>query len=102
MPKHDWQKQFYESKAWRYMRAFVVARDNGICQKCFNHIFQAPVVHHKEELTEANYHDHSISLNPELLITVCAACHNDIHERLKQGAKEVIVNDDLSIDYSKR
>lgn len=84
------------------MRAFVIDRDNAVCRHCGEFVLDVPEVHHTVELTEENYQDPAVSLNPDLLITLHHSCHDVIHERLKQELKKTIVNDDLSIDYSKR
>jgi len=102
MPRFSWQKRFYLSRAWRFARAFCIQRDGGVCRECGVQIFHAPDVHHIVELTEANVRDPAVSLNPELLVTVCDACHNLLHEKLRPDAKVCIVGDDLEIDYARR
>jgi len=102
MPRYDWQKRFYLSRAWRAARAYVLQRDAGVCRICGEHIFFAPVVHHTTELTQANVSDPAVSLDPDVLVTVCIDCHNREHERLGYAAKDIIVGDDLEIDYTRR
>ena len=57
-------------------------------------------MHHKEELSEDNYTNYDIAFGLDNLV----ACHPDCHDQhhLRFGYKGTIVNDDLSIDYSKR
>lgn len=98
-----WKKKknkFYSSTEWKKMRRDVVLRDKNVCQKCGKIIFSKPNVHHVINLTPKNIDDPNISLNPDNLITICEDCHNKEHG--KGFKKEVIVNDDLTIDYSKR
>jgi 5-methylcytosine-specific restriction endonuclease McrA len=102
MPTYSWKKIFYRSKAWRYVRAQVIQRDMGMCGYCGRNIFDTPVVHHKIALTEANVDDSAVSLNPDLLVTLHEGCHNLVHDKFKANEKNIIVNDDLSIDYSRR
>ena len=83
-----WAKQFYNSKAWRDIRLFVLRRDCYNCSDCGG---RAEEVHHKEELSEQNINDVNISLNPKNLISLCHDCHSKI-------TKQAI---DCSQDYSR-
>jgi len=78
MPK-DYAKAFYGSAKWKEIRAFVLQRDFYICGVCSRP--NANIVHHIEEITPTNIRDASITLNPDNLVTVCARCHDAIHER---------------------
>ena len=73
----DFAKKFYSSKAWRSLRPYIYEdRDHKICQRC-----GAPgkIVHHKIWLTPDNIDDPYISLNPDLLETLCEECHSLEH-----------------------
>lgn len=95
------KNKFYSSGEWKALRRSIVLRDKNVCQKCGKLIFSKPNVHHVIHLTPNNIDDENISLNPDNLITVCEDCHNKIHGKGFKK-KESIVNEDLSIDYSKR
>lgn len=97
-----WRKRFLNSQAWKHMRQLVLNRDKYICAECGLLVTDIPEVHHTVELTEENYADPSISLNPKLLITLHHACHDRVHERFGHITKSTIVNDDLEIDYKMR
>lgn len=97
-----WRRKFLKSKQWRQMRAFVINRDNGTCLHCGGIIFGSPEVHHKIELTQHNFSDPAISLNPDLLETLHHECHDYKHGRFGSRQKESIVDDDLNIDYERR
>ena len=75
----DYAKAFYASKKWKEIRAFVLQRDFYMCRVCSRP--NANIVHHIEEITPSNIRDASITLNPDNLVTVCAECHDAIHER---------------------
>ena len=83
-------------------RAAVLQRDDWACRVCGAQLFASPVVHHTVELSAANVMDAKVSLNPELLISVCTECHNMLHEKINFKEKVVIVGEDLEIDYSRR
>lgn len=79
---------FYRSEEWgRCRSAFIasrIARDGEMrCERCGKAILRQyeGIVHHKEELDEANVCDPSIALNPDNLMLVCHWCHDAIHER---------------------
>ena len=79
---------FYTSKDWvSLMRIIRMQRVNSqgelMCEHCGK-----PIVHkydcrghHVIELTENNYQDANISLNPDNIILVHHKCHNEIHKR---------------------
>lgn len=96
----DQHKRLYKTKAWRQTRLDVIARDRSICYFCGKLVTKRATVHHLQELNEENWLDWDIALNPENLVCCHAECHDEHHQRF--GYKRTIVNDDLSIDYSKR
>ena len=67
----EWAKSFYNSKAWRSVRAYVLRRDLYTCTMCTD---RASEVHHKEELTAENITD-PMALNPDNLTSLCSRCH---------------------------
>lgn len=87
---------FYHSKAWEKFRAIVIlerADEHGdiICAHCGKPILKPYdcIAHHKVELTESNYQDATIALNPDNIDLVHHRCHNLIHE--KTGFKQAKV-----------
>lgn len=68
----DWAKPFYNSGIWRTTRGIVLRRDHYTCADCYG---RAEEVHHEIELTPDNIHDHAVSLNIDLLISLCHVCH---------------------------
>ena len=73
---------FYHSKAWEKCRKVYIQSTNGLCERCLGlGIYNAgKIVHHKIPLTESNYQDAAISLNPDNLMLLCHACHEEIHK----------------------
>lgn len=90
----------YRSKRWKDLRKYVILRDKSICYFCGKLVSTHATVHHKEELNELNFTDERVAYDPTNLVCCHQDCHNIHHERF--GYKKSIVNDDLSIDYSKR
>ena len=92
---------FYTSDKWRKFKEQVLfdrVRDDGIvyCEHCGQPILKqfdprtnnnknSMIFHHKIELTEENYNDFNISLNPDLIQIVHFKCHNEIHSRFTGG-----------------
>lgn len=84
---------FYRSKEWKQFRRILVlerANEQGdvICAHCGLPIIKDYdcIAHHKTELTEINYRDPAIALNPDNIDLVHHKCHNAIHE--KTGYKQ--------------
>lgn len=84
---------FYRSKEWEWFRENLIlerANERGeiICAHCGKPIVKAYdcIAHHKIELTEINYRDAAIALNPANIDLVHHKCHNEIHE--KTGYKQ--------------
>ena len=80
---------FYKSKVWiDLMQVIRMERlnDDGelICEHCGKPITAKYdcIGHHKIELTEQNYVDANISLNPDNIALLHHKCHNKIHDRL--------------------
>ena len=96
----DNRKQIYKTKLWQETRKAVIERDRAICFFCGKIITRRPTVHHKEELNEENFMDFDLAFNMENLVACHADCHNIHHGRF--GYKGSIVNDDLTIDYTRR
>lgn len=80
---------FYTSKQWINLMCVIKherLNENGenICEYCGKPIVRAYdcIGHHKNALTEENYQDAAISLNPDNIMLVHHRCHNKIHDRL--------------------
>lgn len=80
---------FYRSKEWRELMQIIRlerSQEIGVpvCGYCGKPIVKAYdcIGHHIEPLTEENYYDANISLNPENIMLVHHRCHNKIHDRL--------------------
>ncbi len=86
-------KAFYNSKEWIIFREQFVLdhmkqNDGIICTECKKHIFERGDIqlHHSPiELTEDNYKDVRISLNPDNIKLICRRCHNKEHNRFCGG-----------------
>ncbi|GIP38651.1 HNH endonuclease [Paenibacillus sp. J31TS4] len=79
-------KPFYKSSAWLKCRAFVLERDNYLCQPCLRikKMTPATIVHHIKTIEEAP----DLALDPENQESICAACHNKEHPEKGGGKKE--------------
>ena len=80
---------FYRSRQWEgLLKQLKQERLNEdghlICAYCGKPMVAAYDIigHHKEELTEENVNDYTISLNPDNIDLVHFRCHNRIHDRL--------------------
>lgn len=89
---------FYRSREWeRLLRQLKIERvnDDGeiICEYCGRPITKAydMIGHHKQELTEENVNDLTVSLNPENIAFVHHRCHNRIHNKLGYAVREVFL-----------
>ncbi|HCW24667.1 MAG TPA: hypothetical protein DGE19_01215 [Coprococcus sp.] len=80
---------FYHSKEWQKL-TYIIRNDRlddkgqNICEYCHKPIVKAYdcICHHKVYLTEDNFRDVSISLNPDNIMLVHHRCHNVIHDKL--------------------
>jgi len=80
---------FYRSREWVEFRRVVIAErvtDEGytVCEYCGQPIMRAYdiILHHTEPLTQENFTDADISLNPRKIKILHIKCHNKIHEKL--------------------
>lgn len=96
--KFNTLSDFYHSKEWERFRPIVIdsrTDDKGTiyCEYCGKPIVKTYdcILHHTEELTEANVNDVLVSLNPELIQLVHHACHNKIHNKLGYANRQVYV-----------
>lgn len=66
---------------------------NIICSHCGKPIVKKYdcIGHHTIELTEENYTDYMISLNPDLIELVHHRCHNIIHNKLYSNNRQVFI-----------
>ncbi|KEO81504.1 hypothetical protein [Tumebacillus flagellatus] len=92
MAKHSVLQTFYTTAPWRNFRAALIAERGNRCQRCGRIIARSVDIigHHKIELTPENVHDHTISLNPELVDLICSDCHNEEHERFGYHTKKSV------------
>lgn len=99
--EESWKKTFYNSNAWKKVRANVLERDFNMCQFCGILIVEnSPHAHHLIELDSKNYTDPNISLNEKMVVTLCRNCHDKIHDRFQ--LKDSFVNFLFEIDYANR
>lgn len=89
---------FYRSDEWvNLLRILklerVDAQGNIICAHCGKPIIRKYdcIGHHVIELTEENYTDANISLNPDNIQLVHHKCHNIIHNKLYSGNRQVFI-----------
>lgn len=89
---------FYRSREWENLLKVlklerVDAQGNIICEHCGKPITRKYDVigHHVIELTEENYTDYNISLNPVNIKLVHHKCHNIIHNKLFSGQRQVFI-----------
>lgn len=75
---NDPLEKFYQTKRWKKARAYVVARDHGVCVRCGAAGY---TVHHIIPLTIANMNDIEIAIGDKNLETLCRSCHESIHSR---------------------
>lgn len=93
--------EFYTSKEWRAFRQQLIhERTNKADGILYDEYSGKPllkkfdiIAHHKQQLTLQNVNDFSISLNPENIMLVSMASHNEIHKRFgyAQGRKVYLV-----------
>ena len=88
---------FYRSRHWEeLMKVLKIERVNNdgflICEYCGKPIVKAYdcIGHHVIHLTEENYNDYRISLNPENIQLVHHKCHNMIHDRLRMKCERQV------------
>ena len=89
---------FYRSKQWEsLLRTLKVERLNEcgelICEHCGKPIVRKYdcIGHHKIELTEDNFTDANIALNPDNIALVHHRCHKIIHNKLQHSRRSVYI-----------
>lgn len=91
---------FYRSDLWENLLKVLRnspermdAEGNIICEHCGRPIVKAYdcIGHHKIELTEENYTDYNIALNPDNIALVHHKCHNIIHNKLSYSGRQVFI-----------
>lgn len=92
--------KFYCSKNWKDFRNVIIqerSKEGIKCEICGRFIFSSEEIHIHHtpiELTEHNYLDKMISLNPENVKLTCKSCHDKEHNRFcgyKKKANSVYV-----------
>jgi len=90
----EFARGFYLSKEWRRTRAYIVARDHGLCVKCGR---PGEIVHHKEHLTPENINTPEIALGENNLELLCRDCHALAAMELGYGREVVEENDEIDL-----
>ena len=94
----DFARKFYSSKAWKRVRRYVDEdRDHKLCQRCGK---PGRIVHHKKHLTPDNIDDPYISLNPDMLETLCEECHSIEHNGEAALDSELTFSESGDISYT--
>lgn len=80
MARHS---EIYKTKEWQEARRFVIARANGLCERCKKKgkVVPGKIVHHKKYLTYENKNDWYIAYDPKNLEYICNDCHEEEHDR---------------------
>ena len=89
---------FYRSKEWEAFRKVIINErtqpDGYVYDEVTNKPILRPydlILHHKIELTEENYADRNISLNPDNIMIVSHRTHNKIHNKLAYSHRQVFI-----------
>lgn len=89
---------FYRSREWENLLKVIKLQradlqGNIICEHCGKPIVRSYdcIGHHVTELTEENYTDYNISLNPVNIKLVHHKCHNIIHNKLYSNNRQVFI-----------
>lgn len=89
--------QFYNSDTWRTFRANLIQERTSADGVLYCEHSGKPLVknydivaHHKIPLTMANVNDFEISLNPDNIMIVSQAAHNEIHGRFGYNAERKV------------
>ncbi len=89
---------FYRSKAWENFREVVINERTRSDGYLYDEITNQPIIkaydiilHHVIELTEENYTDVEIALNPDNIKVVSHSTHNRIHNKLGYSKGQVYI-----------
>lgn len=89
---------FYRSDPWINLLSILKSErldSNGnlICEYCGKPIVKAYdcIGHHRLHLTEENYTDYNVSLNPDNIQLIHHKCHNLIHNKLSYSERQVFI-----------
>lgn len=93
----EYAKSFYKSDAWKNARKVVIARSNGLCERCLAAGLYRPghIVHHKTYITPENINNPNITLRLDNLEYICDACHNKEHKSKGQERYRFDANGNL-------
>lgn len=82
----EFAASFYKTQAWQKNRAAFVANRRGLCEVCAKKGLIVPgvIVHHRQQLTQENINDPSITMAWENLQLLCRDCHGDAHAKGKR------------------
>lgn len=82
---HKKYGDFYNSKEWKYLRAYKFVQAKGLCEKCKEKgiIRQGREVHHIIPIEQ----DWGKRLDYDNLILLCPSCHQEAHNRDSQLQK---------------
>jgi len=78
-------KRIYDTRTWRKFRAYILARDNFLCQRCLkkNILTAGDTVHHWKPVEDYP----ELAYDPDNCITWCAPCHSS-YERKSEKRKK--------------
>lgn len=79
-------KSFYNSRAWKDLKAYCYERDKGRCQKCDKFVFGKEAQHHHKIPVRKRP---DLRLNADNIITLCPKCHmlieHNCHTKVKHN-----------------
>ena len=70
----------YKDSKWKHKRITILKRDEYKCRECtrYGKTIEATTVHHIRPLEDYP----ELALDSRNLISLCASCHNELHDRV--------------------
>lgn len=77
-------KSFYNTQAWKDLKAFCYQRDKGCCQRCGRFVFGKRAHAHHIVPIQINP---SLKLDPDNIMLLCNKCHPIVEEETMEMYK---------------
>lgn len=78
---HSNNKSFYNTQAWKDLRAYCYERDKGCCLRCGRFVFKKNAHGHHKVPIRVNP---SLQLNADNIMTLCSKCHPIVEDEANE------------------